>query len=227
MSLTLFYEPYSQPSRAILTFIRLSCIPHQVKVVNLLKFEHKSPEFIKINPLGQVPAISDGDFFLNESEAIVLYLIDSRECGKEYYPEEPKTRALINQYMPYHHSHVRPKLSLFFRLVWFPQAIRGPKDSIRKEATDLCKQFEDVFLKNDMKYIAGDIFTIADMFAVNEFTQIYFATDMDFTKFPVLKKYIERCLENKVLYEINKELMEFPEMMKKYKESQAQVAGKE
>lgn len=41
------------------------------------KMDHgsiKTPEYLKINPMGAVPAISDGDFNLNQNVAILSYL---------------------------------------------------------------------------------------------------------------------------------------------------------
>ena len=61
------------------------------------KREHRSPEFLKINPNGKAPAMTDGDFTLFESGAIVTYLGD--KTGK--LVPEPKTneRATYNQWM--------------------------------------------------------------------------------------------------------------------------------
>ena len=36
--------------------------------------EHKSDEFLKINPLGQIPVISDDGFVLRDAQAILIYL---------------------------------------------------------------------------------------------------------------------------------------------------------
>ena len=54
--------------------------------------EHRQPEYLKINPIGKVPAIVDGDLKLWESGAILLYLADkydkaaiSTEKRAEYY----------------------------------------------------------------------------------------------------------------------------------------------
>ena len=43
--------------------------------------EHKSPEFLAKNPLGQLPAFEDGDLRLTESGAIVLYLAETFGAG--------------------------------------------------------------------------------------------------------------------------------------------------
>jgi len=221
MSITFYYHHDSSPSRTVQTFLHLTNIIYEPKLINLLKGDHITPEFLKINPRHTIPVIVDGDFALNESEAIIFYLMETRGVGKEYYPEDPKIRALVNQYLPYHHAMVRPRLSRLFNLVYLPQAIQGPKQNIRVEALDLLKQFGEVFLKEG-KYIAGDSFTIADMFAANELSQIYHTVDVDFNQFPVVKEYLERCLENKVLNDVNEKIKGFPERIKKVREQMMQ-----
>ena len=43
--------------------------------VNMAKGEHKSPEYLKINPRGKVPALQIDDQFLIENVAIQNYLV--------------------------------------------------------------------------------------------------------------------------------------------------------
>ncbi|MDB4982626.1 MAG: Glutathione Stransferase, partial [Myxococcales bacterium] len=45
--------------------------------VDVDKDENKAPEFLAINPHGKVPALTDGDFSLPESNAILWYISDS------------------------------------------------------------------------------------------------------------------------------------------------------
>ena len=40
------------------------------------KVEHKSPEYLAINPMGKVPTIVHGDTVVTEAAAIALYLAD-------------------------------------------------------------------------------------------------------------------------------------------------------
>ena len=212
MSLTFYYHPLSQPSRAVLTVLHLLDIEHDKKVVDLFKGEHKSPEFLEINPFGLIPAIDDGGFTLWESEAIMKYLVNSTKGGDLYYPIDPKIRARIDKYFPWCHTVFRPALSKLFLASYpiFPQ-FNFDIEASKKGLEVVLKTFEEVFLK-DQKYIAGDIPTIADFSAVNEITQTYLTTDFDYAKFPRVKEYVERCLQNPVLFELNQPLKAFPEL---------------
>lgn len=71
------YHAPNTRSRAILwPFEELGSPPHELKVLNLKKGEHKSPEYLAINPMGKVPAILHGDTPVTEAAAIALYLAD-------------------------------------------------------------------------------------------------------------------------------------------------------
>jgi len=65
-------------------------VPFEAVTVNMVKGEHKSPAFLKINPAGKLPALVDGDLLLTESIAIVLYL-------GEKYPDKGLVPADLAQ----------------------------------------------------------------------------------------------------------------------------------
>ena len=67
--------------RAIWTCEELS-IPYEVEVVNFAPEYRASPEWRSINPVGKVPAMSDGDLVMFESGAMVQYLVDRYGNGK-------------------------------------------------------------------------------------------------------------------------------------------------
>lgn len=76
----------------------MRCLGLDVELVyvDLLKKEQKNPEFLKMNPMGQVPVIDDDGFVLSESRAIMTYLVNSRKPGDSLYPADPKKRALVD-----------------------------------------------------------------------------------------------------------------------------------
>ncbi len=55
-----------------------------------------SPEFLKINPQGQIPALQDGDLILTESLAISLYL--ARRYGGALGPADDAETAQMEQW---------------------------------------------------------------------------------------------------------------------------------
>ena len=55
-----------------------------------------SPEFLKITPMGQIPAMTDGDLVLTESFAITLHL--ARTLGGDLGPKSHAETALMEQW---------------------------------------------------------------------------------------------------------------------------------
>lgn len=55
-----------------------------------------SPDFVAVNPQGQIPAMTDGDLVLTESLGIVLYL--ARRYGGALGPQDDAETALMEQW---------------------------------------------------------------------------------------------------------------------------------
>ena len=75
----LFYYP-SNASFAPHVVLHELGVPFQLRLVDRDKDEHKSPEFLKINPNGLLPALRDtrqGELVLFETAAILLHLADT------------------------------------------------------------------------------------------------------------------------------------------------------
>jgi glutathione S-transferase len=63
--------------------------------VDLMSGAHKQPEFLALNPFGQVPVLSDGEMVLADAQAILVYL--ARQYGGESWlplDAEPMSRVV-------------------------------------------------------------------------------------------------------------------------------------
>jgi glutathione S-transferase len=73
--------------------------------VDLDKDENQTPEFLAINPHGKVPTLTDGDFALPESNAILWYLADSHPGtlapAPDGTPATLQARARIAQWLDF------------------------------------------------------------------------------------------------------------------------------
>ncbi|MFC5427391.1 glutathione S-transferase family protein [Paraburkholderia denitrificans] len=73
---TLFYYP-GNASMAPHILLEEIGQPFQLKLVDRERNEHKSADYLKLNPNGLIPVLADGDFVLYESAAICLHLADT------------------------------------------------------------------------------------------------------------------------------------------------------
>jgi len=105
--LQVFWYPHSQPSRAVVIFCRMNKIEYEEVHISIPTGAHKTPEYLNINPMGQVPAINDNGFSLFESAAILKYLSASRGTPDHWYPKDLKLRARIDCFLDWHISNTR------------------------------------------------------------------------------------------------------------------------
>ena len=74
--LTLYY---AVPSRGMVVHWMLEelGVPYETRLLDLESMEHKTPEFLAINPVGRVPVLVHGDRVVTETAAICLYLAEA------------------------------------------------------------------------------------------------------------------------------------------------------
>jgi glutathione S-transferase len=72
--------------------------PLEIVPVDFMAGEHKQPEFLKLNPLGEIPVLVDNDLVLRDSQAILVYL--ARQYGNEQWlPSHPAELARVIQWL--------------------------------------------------------------------------------------------------------------------------------
>ena len=83
-------------------------LPYSLHALSFERKEQKTPEFLKINPNGRIPAIVDrdnGDFAVFESGAILIYLA---ELTGQLLPQDLKGRSLVLQWLMFQMGGVGP-----------------------------------------------------------------------------------------------------------------------
>ncbi len=62
---------------------------------------HRQPDFLEINPLGQLPVLEDGDFTLRDAQAILVYLAAKYDPARTWYPEDAETQGQIAMWLSF------------------------------------------------------------------------------------------------------------------------------
>lgn len=70
----LYYVSGSPYSWRVMLAAEVKGVPYQPRQLQLSKGEHRSPEFLKMNPRGREPLLKDGDFIVTELLAMMIYI---------------------------------------------------------------------------------------------------------------------------------------------------------
>jgi glutathione S-transferase len=110
----LYYHPLSSNSRrVVMTAIDLD-VRLDLVVVDLSNGEHRTPDYLNLNPNGKVPLLDDEGFHLWESHAIMQYLAD-KTPGQDLYPRDIQARADVNRWLFWSAYHFTPAVGLISR----------------------------------------------------------------------------------------------------------------
>lgn len=91
----LYGHELSGNSYKVKLMLSLLSLEYEWIKVDLLAGAHKQPEFLALNPFGQVPVLVDGDVVLADAQAILVYL--ARQYGGESWlplNAEPMSRVI-------------------------------------------------------------------------------------------------------------------------------------
>jgi glutathione S-transferase len=78
--------------------VSLLGVPIESVPVDFMNREHKRPEFLQLNPLGEVPVLVDGELVLRDSQAILVYLA-RKYGGESWLPTAPAEMARVMQWL--------------------------------------------------------------------------------------------------------------------------------
>lgn len=91
----LYRHPLSGHSHRAWLALSLLGLPHELVDVDLMKGAHKTPEFLRMNPFGQVPVVDDGGTVVHDSNAILVYLAAKYDPDGRWIPRDPTGQAAV------------------------------------------------------------------------------------------------------------------------------------
>ena len=76
---------------------------------------------------------STGEVFkLFESNAIMRYLVQSRNLPDHWYPKDPVARAKVDQYLDWHHTYLRTSLGYYINKLLFRKQMDGSQPTMQE-----------------------------------------------------------------------------------------------
>ncbi len=151
---------------------------------------NKTPEYLKMNPMGLVPVIDDDGFILWESHAIARYLAAKHGAGS-LCPTDPQVRADADRWMDWASTFAAGLRNAFWGLIRTPADKRDQKaiDEALKRSEELARIFDGAMAGKD--YVAGKAFTMGDI-PVGCHMQIWLNLPVARPKLPNLEAWYAR-----------------------------------
>ena len=156
-------------------------------------------EYLKINPLGKVPTLVDGDLTLGDSKVICRYL-ESAYPEPALYPMELTDRAMADWYEDLGGGYLSELgAGIFFQRFMRPFAFKQEPDE------ELVARITDKKLPPMLDYLEGQVpaegfvfgdFTLADLCLVSPFINAgYAGYEVDNSRWPGVAGLIARVKE--------------------------------
>nr|CAH7747477.1 unnamed protein product [Callosobruchus chinensis] len=190
-TIDIYHCPMSPPSRSALMTMKVLGLNPNIKMVNVLQGEQMKPEFLKINPLHQVPVIDDGGFILPDSVAIMKYLVDTYAKDDSLLPKDPKAGAITLQRMMFISTYMFPRLVDYMVGVMFHGGVQDAEKS--KKLEEALSHLNNYI--GDHNWVAGDKMTLADIIAVSNVATVDATGVYDLKAYPNLWQWYGRTKE--------------------------------
>lgn len=165
--ITLYDMPLALNCYKVRLLLSLLDVDYRREPIDLLENEHKTPEFLALNPFGQLPVVTEGSLVLRDSQAIMVWI--ARKHGDEsWMPRDPDQEAIVNAWLSAAAYEIRlgPYDARLAKL--FPWLCVNANTV--NERSDLALKLYDERL-SDREWIALDRPTVADVAAYPAISQ--------------------------------------------------------
>ena len=156
------HAPNSRSVRALWLFNELD-LPYELEIYPLGDKSMRTPEYLKVHPLGRVPALEDGDLTIFESGAIVQYVLNKYGNGTMVPNSASSDYPTYLQWLHYAEGMIMPQINIIVvETIFLPEERRNQTNVDR--ATKLLTRMltaVDMHLQ-DREFLAGE-FSGADI----------------------------------------------------------------
>ena len=184
MTIKLYDNPVSGHAHRVRLFLSLLGLEFETVVINMREGEHKTPDYLALSPLGQVPTLIDGDTVITDSCAALVYL--AKRYGDDLWlPEDPEGAARVQRWLS----------TASGELYRGPVTARAIELFGRDWDYDAAVQWSDRLLPwmqhelSDRTWLAADHATIADI-AMYSYMRVADEGGLDISEYPAIERWL-------------------------------------
>jgi glutathione S-transferase len=159
--------------------------------IDLSKREQKNPEYLKVHPFGQIPALDDEGFIVYDSTIINEYLEDEYPYPA-LLPKDSEGRARARLLEDFRDTHFNP---YFVQIIYELRKPEGERDLTRIDnaKAEIVKAFDRLEMELDGKEFLAGTFSLADIAFMSNIDLLdRFGIAVDASKYPKTVAWIAR-----------------------------------
>ena len=165
-------------------------LPYTWVTVSALDGETKKPEFLTMNPMGQIPVIElDDGRHVAQSNAIIRYLAR----GSRLLPDDAFSQAKIDEWLFWEQYSHEPYIAVCRFHMLYLKRPKSDRETWRVERGEKALDLMEQQLAGRM-FLVGDAFTIADI-ALVAYTRAAHEGGFELSQRRNLRGWIARCEE--------------------------------
>jgi len=189
-SIDIYGMQLSAPVRIVQMTAECLGIKYNFKVVDLLKGEHMTPEFLKLNPMHNIPTVVDGDLNMNESRAVACYLVNKYAKDDTLYPKDAVARLRVDQMLYF-------DMGVFYKScgdIWYHKLGFGPEPE-KKHWDKLTEVlgWVDGFVAGGKMVAGTEQMTLADLAMMATYATLKECELTDLSKYTNIEAWFAKC----------------------------------
>lgn len=185
MPMKLYHYVFSGHSHRVRLMLSLLGVKYEPIAVNLPGNEHRTAAYLKLNPLGEVPTLVDGDRVITDSTAALVYL--AKKCrAAQWLPEDAFGAARVQRWLSvasgelYRGPFTARAIKLFRRDASYEAARRTAEHLFNWMQSELTTRH----------WLAADHPTIADV-AMYSYVRVADEGGLDISPYPTILRWLD------------------------------------
>ncbi len=183
----LYRNPLSGHCHRVELMMAFLDLPYETIDLDMMNGAHKAPDYLKISPFGQVPAIDDNGVTLSDSNAIITYLEKQYNDGYEWMPQDPVQAAEVQRWLSVAAGEI----------AYGPCSVRLVKlfgmdinYDVAKQKTEALFSILEPLLK-ERNFLAGSQITLADVAGYSYISHVP-EGGVSLEPYPAIRTWLER-----------------------------------
>jgi len=180
----LYHNDFSGHSHRVRLFLSLLGLDYESIHMTRSDIDRKAPEYLAINPLGEVPTLVDGDIVVTDSTAALVYLA-KKTGATQWLPEDALGAARVQRWLStasgelYRGPVCARAHKLRGRQLDYEAAVRWSKRLFDWMESELATR----------RWLAADHATLADV-AMYSYVRVADEGDLDLSPYPAILRWL-------------------------------------